>query len=1170
MESTDKLGLDLMDYVRGDMLVPTATVLKIIDMADQSYNRLHSVPNSDQDTSDEIAVRHARFLNKASLALQQVGYFGQGRKQAHKAMDLLASVRNRARHQDFQPTQAESLYAEGSSLVALGDYAQAHEDLERSRSAAQAFAAAAQPEAQRIYILSSLSMGDLATGEFEFDQAAGHYRQALQSIEGSGLSSRETALWRARALVGLALSRKQDSEADGYISDAEKALASSTDLPQDNPRRTRMFAELQYQRGFIANRSGKVDEAQNWFEQANRASEELSKRDPGNRDWQLELLQSQRGLGESHRVHNEEIPAEQMLTESEKGTEELSRNEPQWVQVRYLLAVDMLTLGNIKPWPALKDEKSIQAALKPYVDTQRWLQSSKPLLPKLRMLLARSYYDQGLVYESSADNFSGTEKLQKQEAALRLYQQARDTLHSIEREEKTEAAMYDVESADVLNTQEKPQQAILFAARATALYQQVVKESPSASSYYDLSNGYVRQGHIYQRAKDYKKAEFYYVQASQAIDHALQLSPENTTYLFRKADIYAAMFDTRNSQNDFNGEVESLSAAVEVVWKTLERDYSDQSARDALDRCNKATDSLKKRIQDASKPASSASSPHLTPQQAEALTKKVDSILKEHDLSKLLAHNTQHAWCLSPMFPGSWRILAGTEFEEAQQRFLQASHNQPFAAHSLKRDQVLAIRETPVDFYPDAVAYEALLEQKGGDCGIVTYLQSGSRPFVFFNGLADVILLDINKQTPPRLDTADRATSYLRFFLGAVQADEGKVVVMDDLSDVRWKPEATIHDREALAKKIKPLVVEQRPDKSWHGIGTIGYAGEVFYDSVQLSRDGVVDQGYGDAVGRYEIQSQGFLQGVRGVYRKEMGVEWLNYRVNAKPRDEEDLKKLVTFYTDLKRWDDAIATQQKLVAINAKDNLKGLVTVYSDAGIPQMAVATQKKLIALDPDDLNNQWDLAVLYSDQEKWQDAMDLAQKLLVANPKNRIILRGAAYFYSKLGRPDDSLATYLKIEALYPKEPASHRDLGTEYSARKQWDKAVQEQAQVVSLLSDSAKGQDNQRANLANAYLSLSWYQLMAHDFNGALASSEAGRKVDDTNLPLETNHAHALLFLGRTQEADNLYLNYRGQKIGDKTWQQVILEDFDALEKENVPPPAAAAEITRLRTLLQAK
>ncbi|MEI9960584.1 MAG: hypothetical protein WDM76_05450 [Limisphaerales bacterium] len=106
-------------------------------------------------------------------------------------------------------------------------------------------------------------------------------------------------------------------------------------------------------------------------------------------------------------------------------------------------------------------------------------------------------------------------------------------------------------------------------------------------------------------------------------------------------------------------------------------------------------------------------------------------------------------------------------------------------------------------------------------------------------------------------------------------------------------------------------------------------------------------------------------------------------------------------------------------------------------------------------------------------------------------------------------------------------------------------------------------------LINAYTDLSWDQLMVKDFSAALASTEAGHKLDNTNLHLDTNRAHALLFLGRIQEAETLYLSHRDQKMDStqadsKTWNQAILEDFDALIKAGL----TNANFAHLRELLK--
>jgi hypothetical protein len=61
--------------------------------------------------------------------------------------------------------------------------------------------------------------------------------------------------------------------------------------------------------------------------------------------------------------------------------------------------------------------------------------------------------------------------------------------------------------------------------------------------------------------------------------------------------------------------------------------------------------------------------------------------------------------------------------------------------------------------------------------------------------------------------------------------------------------------------------------------------------------------------------------------------------------------------------------------------------------------------------------------------------------------------------------------------------------------------------------------------------------------------------DEVLLIQEGNRAHALMFLWRTDEARNIYLKYRGQKIsGDKSWDAEILSDFDDLRKHGLSNP----------------
>jgi len=140
--------------------------------------------------------------------------------------------------------------------------------------------------------------------------------------------------------------------------------------------------------------------------------------------------------------------------------------------------------------------------------------------------------------------------------------------------------------------------------------------------------------------------------------------------------------------------------------------------------------------------------------------------------------------------------------------------------------------------------------------------------------------------------------------------------------------------------------------------------------------------------------------------------------------------------------------------------------------------------------------------------------------------------------------------------------------------QWDEAVKAQKACVELIIKESKNDEEKRRDLPGPYVSLAWYQLHTKDFAGALTSSEEGLKLKPGYLPLETNRAHALLLLGKTDEAEKIYRKYMGREIGVEsegqkndplnTWDKTILEDFDTLEKDGISHP----DFNRIREILK--
>ena len=94
--------------------------------------------------------------------------------------------------------------------------------------------------------------------------------------------------------------------------------------------------------------------------------------------------------------------------------------------------------------------------------------------------------------------------------------------------------------------------------------------------------------------------------------------------------------------------------------------------------------------------------------------------------------------------------------------------------------------------------------------------------------------------------------------------------------------------------------------------------------------------------------------------------------------------------------------------------------------------------------------------------------------------------------------------------------------------------------------------------AGALGGLAWHALLARDFAGALAASERATELAPDLLWLETNKAHALLFLDRQEDARVLYLAHKGQQptLGsDKLWEDVIEADFAAFRTAGLDHPA---------------
>jgi PQQ-dependent catabolism-associated CXXCW motif protein len=88
--------------------------------------------------------------------------------------------------------------------------------------------------------------------------------------------------------------------------------------------------------------------------------------------------------------------------------------------------------------------------------------------------------------------------------------------------------------------------------------------------------------------------------------------------------------------------------------------------------------------------------------------------------------------------------------------------------------------------------------------------------------------------------------------------------------------------------------------------------------------------------------------------------------------------------------------------------------------------------------------------------------------------------------------------------------------------------------------------------------LAYEFVLAHRFAKAFETADIADSLIPGRVWIQANRAHALMFLGRIAEAQNIYLKFRGQKSsGDKSWEANVSSDFADLRKHGLSNPLMA-------------
>ena len=132
-----------------------------------------------------------------------------------------------------------------------------------------------------------------------------------------------------------------------------------------------------------------------------------------------------------------------------------------------------------------------------------------------------------------------------------------------------------------------------------------------------------------------------------------------------------------------------------------------------------------------------------------------------------------------------------------------------------------------------------------------------------------------------------------------------------------------------------------------------------------------------------------------------------------------------------------------------------------------------------------------------------------------------------------------------------------LGILYSETGRFADAEKADTEALSIFRDlAAHDPDAYRTKLAEVLGEASWYHLLARQFTEAKATAEEAFALDQSQLWVLTNAAHAEMFLGNTEAALTLHRRYRAESVNSRgqTWRQAILDDFAQFRKAGLEHP----------------
>ena len=357
---------------------------------------------------------------------------------------------------------------------------------------------------------------------------------------------------------------------------------------------------------------------------------------------------------------------------------------------------------------------------------------------------------------------------------------------------------------------------------------------------------------------------------------------------------------------------------------------------------------------------------------------------------------------------------------------------------------------------------------------------------------------------------------------------------------------------EALA--IRRRLAAQNPSDA-------GVAREV---SASLEKRGDAEVERGDLAGASESYDEGLA---------------IRRRLTA--QDPSDVRATRELALSLERVGDVKA---------ARDDIAGALAAYDES------LSIRRRLSIQDPSNAGWSRDLSVslnkvgdmqlarrdLAGASAGYEESLAIRRRLAARDPSNIRAVRDVAVSLSKVGDVQDargdfagalvsyeeSAAMLRRLAARDPSNADAARDLSLGLSKIGDFQVVRGDLAGALVSFRESIAirrrlaAQDPSNAQSARDLLvssgkfgTVAYHAVLARDFAMALTASDEALELAPLYVSFQTNRAHALMMLGRIDEARAIYLRYRGQTVeGDETWETAIAGDFAEMRKAGITHP----------------